>query len=189
MHAILLAMMLVSAPLDPQECIVAGGRALEHHQWQEASMHFNNAIDSGYLNDVNMAISYWNIHIAEVNLGNVDKDMEALLGFIVWCRALDESPWPLMQAWKKKFKLKYKSLLAHIMMQAEWANRNSYSCRSELFSCYVANKGLIRILEKNTFCRGLGVKRVFVPGNKRILRANITCSDDSKETYYFITRN
>jgi len=174
---------------NPQPMLIAGDRAIQANNWQEASIHFNNAIDTRQLNSAGMAVAYWNIHIAESNLHHIDKDMEALLGFIVYGYDFAEAPWPSFKRWRNEFRLERKLNHAFALMQANWANHNSYSCRSKLFACYIKTKSLIEIFERAVpFCKNRTVQSIKISDKKKIMQTNVACSDNSIETYYFVNQ-
>lgn len=191
----IVALVALLLSIAPQPFLRAGDKAIRSGNWKEASISFKAAINTGRLNKGGMSIAYWNIHIAEYNLKHIDLDMDAVLGFIVYGSEFAESTQSLFKQWGKKFKLKRKLNYAIALIQATWASRNNHSCRSEIFSCYIASKSLIRIFELIIpFCVDRKVNNILIKNKGQTLRANITCSSGVEseiyyENYYFTVKN
>lgn len=175
---------------NPQQFLQAGEVALEAGQWQEASDNFNKAIGTNVLNIGGQTISYWNIYIAEQNLGDTDESMMALLAFNVYGADWFTSENPRLKIMATQFNVKRKLIYGIAMLQAVWAHRNKYSCRSELFACFIPAVQLIRVFEEQIpFC---GDRSKIVGGSMdregTSIRMNVKCPDKI-ETYYFTTTN
>jgi len=193
MNAIFVVMLMVSADLNTQEHIQAGDIALQTNNWAEASINFQAALDSGELNIIGRAICYWNVHLAENNLGNTNKDMAALLGFIVYGSDYLRSQQSLPKWFEDGLLLKQKLSIAIALIQATWAAKNSYSCRSKIFSCYVKSKRYIDIFEKTIpFCMKDEVLNIKIIDHNTTFETDVVCGSKTKDyhkKYYFTTDN
>jgi len=164
-----------------------GQRALYQKDWAAAVFCYEQAISTGMLNEMGAAVAYWNIYVAEANMNNVDKSMAALFGFLVHgSNTLDH---PHFSTPAKEFQLKRKLSFGIVMLQAKWAHKNNYSCRSLLFACYTPMENMIEIFEREIpFCGNRNnITGAHIEHKDNILKYNISCAG-TNETYYFITK-
>lgn len=192
MKAVLLSMLL-SAATSPQQYMQAGDEALKANNWPEVSANFQSAINTNRLNTAGMAISYWNIHIAERAMNHTDNSMDALLGFIVHGSDFLDGPSYMTYRLAKRFKMKRKLHHAIALIQATWASRNNHSCRSRDFPCYIRSIPLVDVFERTIpFCKDKELRVIKVVEDNSLLRADVTCVEESGldyENYYFTTYN
>lgn len=167
-----------------------GQKNLRVGNWQEASDNFNKALGTNRLNVAGRAISYWSIYIAEKNMYNIDNSINALLSFMIYGVDFMFHNNLKLKNMAKEFKIKQKLSYSITVIQAIWARQNNYSCRSELFACYIPDQALIRIFESTIpFCgnlRNINSRRVFKKDN--IINLEVQCLNKT-ETYYFTTKN
>ncbi|KKM60736.1 hypothetical protein LCGC14_1538830 [marine sediment metagenome] len=184
MNAVLLICVMLSQ--NPQEFLQSGEVALQAGNWQEASDNFYKAINTNELNIGGQAVSYWNVFISERNMNHVDKSMEALLAFIVYGSDFVTSNDPNFKMWARKFNVKLKLNYSIVLIQAVWAKRNNYSCKSKLFACYVPTEKLINVFEETIpFCgNSKDIIGAGIINKDNIIKFEIQCRDGT-ETYYF----
>lgn len=162
-----------------------GEDAIKSEQWNVAIRHYKEALDTLRLNSFGMAVAYWGIFVAKENLGI--RDSENLLMFIISANtALQEEETGQIKA----FMLRYKLLYASALIQARWAARNGYSCRSPDFSCAVDSESMINIFVENIpFCgdvRNMLYLKSSMEYN--LYRVNVRCLNNN-EVYYFNIRD
>jgi len=191
MNALLLTFLLLGAAPDSQTVqsyMQCGGEAMEQQDWETSTRCHRLALGSDMLNDVGAAVAYWNIFVSEDHLGHVDKSMYAVLGFIVYgSLSLDN---PRYNEATKGFAVKRKLGYAIAALQATWASRNDYSCRSLLFACHTTAEEFIRVFEqKIPFCgKEDNIVEVKVNREKNLVELEVSCSN-GPERYYFVTTN
>lgn len=174
----------LSVSLGYMEC---GENAVLNEDWNKATYCYTKALDSYGLsnNYAGRFICYWNIHLAESHLKNVDKSMDALLGFIVYGSLFNKEYPNMFEEEKKEFGLFNKLNYSISLLQAVWASENKYSCRSELYPCYLPDPKLISVFKNNIpFCEkglvlGLNSKK-----DNELLVVSAQCTGD-KEKYFF----
>ena len=186
MNMFVLICHLAVSGVGPQVFLQLGEDAMRAGDWPAASFNFKEAIKTGYLNEAGLAISYWNIHVAEDKLSNTDDSMYALLAFTVYGKDYLDSE-SYNDIGKKSFSLTNKLDYASTMLQAEWASRNNYSCREKIFACPISGDRMIGLFHtKIPFCKGSVVSKVSGEKEDPFLKLNIGCSNGLHETYYFI---
>lgn len=173
---------------NPAPLIFEGQKAIDNKQWENAVTYFETAIDTGMLNTLGMTTSYWNIYLAEDKLGHTDNSMTALLGFLSYGYEVYTQKDAWSKKWAKRFRLKFRLDYGFAVLQAKWAARNKYSCRSRIFACYIDNKKLISVFAKTIpFCSSITSYRMNIVSKDRTIITNIKCMGENN-SYYFITK-
>ena len=196
MKAILLASFLLLSQSPDQSNIqkqihffmMTGEMSMQNGHWSTAIDMYSRAIGTNMLSDLGMAVAYWNIYFAYANLENDDDSMNALLGFIVYGSSIVNDPYHKDAA--EELMLKDKLSLSLAELQAKWASRNDYSCRSPEFACYITEESFIGSFEESVpFCGGKNnVMGAQMNQDGDTIEVIVHCTVD-QETYYFTTKN
>ena len=165
----------------------AGDEAIDRGDWEEVSKDFNEILNNYgpyTLNVIGKTVCYWNIHIAEHNMGNYDKSSQALLGFITYGSDVIYHGSMSDEVWAMKFGLRGKLHHGYALLQARWAKINSHSCRSNRFACHINEAKLISVFEREMFCRNGKIIKTKKVKEGNIIIVLVLC-DKGSEHYYF----
>lgn len=185
MIAVLLSALLLTQgqPTAAQLEMARADMAFKQGNFQSAKTHIKAALDTGELNDIGTTILYWNLHYCNVALGQQDEAADAVLGFIVHARNVDN------RQFIKEYELETKLATAEVMLEGYWARKSNVSCRSKAFACKTETKKFdgIRIFGSMLpFCGNIkAVSNLDIKRDKNSITVNVTCANKGTETYYF----
>jgi len=153
-----------------------------------ASVIENTELAAGFgLDPFTSAAAYWNAYICCDKVGNDDGVANSLLGFIVYVheskRVYERAGMPnKLKDWIFGYKIDEKYKFASVSIQALWAGRNDYSCRSEEFNCFIYSKEDIKLYARSmSFC---GNDAYVAESTDGLFRVIVDCGK-TKEQYYF----
>ena len=191
MISILLASII---SLTGAEYIEAGEIKMNEGKWEEAIPLFKGALSSDLGPPAN-ATCYWNLFIIYDHLNRPDDAADSVFLFretvLFFKEFLDEAPvgHPGL-IWVARAGIEEKLVYAKARLDIYWMGKNSYYCRSKMYSCSVPFTKMVGLYaNKLPFCKGKGLAMVKVPSVPPNMIINATCLDGTREEYYFTVEN
>lgn len=180
--------------LSGPEAIDAGEEKMKEGKWEEAVPLFREALASDLGPPANAAC-YWNLYIIYDQLKQDDAAADSIFMFrstvLFYKEFLVEAPigHPGL-IWFEKAGIEEKMQYSQARLDIYWMNKNSYYCRSKLYSCSIPFVKMVGFYARKTpFCDGKGLVRIQIPELPPNMMVKAYCSDNTTEEYYFTLEN
>ena len=172
-----------------------GFNDLKHGDYARAVDHFNAALATGDLNDTGRILIYWQIHLAERELGHVDQCAEAATEFVVISQEVlmgvspDAEDVIAQKDFIERFDLRKKLAQARATLSAIWMERVPEYGASEGFPIRVRSRQeIVYFLNLANVCQGDNHPKVDLQDtSSNTLHVVIKCSNGNPGHDYFFT--